>query len=66
VTDPIATAPSMTLISAESRLGADLTAAINDDPVLDRLATWLAEVSADATMLRPAGEAASTAREPTD
>ncbi len=48
--DPTALAPSMTLISAGSRLGAHATASTDDEHALDRLASWLAEVSAEATL----------------
>lgn len=48
-----------------ARLG-DLRADSQDTEMLDLLAVWLAEVSAEATVQGSAGEAASTAPEPTD
>ena len=44
----------------------DLRSDSTDTDLLDLLAVWLAEVSAEATRERSSGEAASTAPEPTD
>lgn len=56
--------PPMILISASSRLGAGPTATTNDDLAMVRLATWLAEVSAEATLGPPVGEAEPPKAEP--
>ncbi len=51
--------------TAPARLG-DLRADSTDTDIVDLLAVWLAEVSAEATLQGPAGEPASTTPEPSD
>jgi hypothetical protein len=51
--------------TAPARLG-DLRADSTDNDMLDLLAVWLAEVSAEATVQGSAGEPASTGPEPAD
>jgi len=53
MSDPTAALPPLTLMSTSGPLGVDPTATNDDDLAMARLATWLAEVSAEAT-LRPA------------
>lgn len=65
MTDPAAVPPQLTVVSSSARLGDRLTATV-DEGVLLRLAIWLAEVSAEASLRTPAGEAESHTAEPSD
>jgi hypothetical protein len=53
MSDPTAVLPPLTLIPTSSPVGVRPTATTDDDLAMARLAIWLAEVSAEATM-RPA------------
>jgi hypothetical protein len=63
MTDPAAVPPQLIVVSSSARLGDRLTAT-KDEGLLPRLAIWLAEVSAEASLRTPAGEADSHTAEP--
>ena len=65
VSDPTPVPPPISLISASSRLRADPTVTSDDETVMDRLSSWLAEVSAEATLRSHPSNATPPGPEPT-
>jgi len=54
MSDPPAIVPQLTVISTSGRFGAGRPTTTDDDLAMARLASWLAEVSAEATLSRAA------------
>ena len=57
--------PPISQISTLSRLRADPTVTSDDNTVMDRLSSWLAEVSAEATLRSHPSKATPPGLEPT-